>query len=164
MTRTNIEIRAATESDVPRILAFIQALAEYERLRDSCVATEEKLGETLFGDSPAAEVIIASIGSEPVGFALYFHSYSTFLAQRGIYLEDLFVKPEARGHGVGHALLSKLARIAIDRNCGRLEWSVLDWNQLAIDFYKRIGATPLDDWTGFRITDDALSALAAVSA
>ena len=164
MTRTNIEIRAATESDVPRILAFIQALAEYERLRDSCVATEEKLGETLFGDSPAAEVIIASIGSEPVGFALYFHSYSTFLAQRGIYLEDLFVKPEARGHGVGHALLSELARIAIDRNCGRLEWSVLDWNQLAIDFYKRIGATPLDDWTGFRITDDALSALAAVSA
>jgi GNAT superfamily N-acetyltransferase len=164
MTRTNIEIRAATESDVPRILAFIQALAEYERLRDSCVATEEKLGETLFGDSPAAEVIIASIGSEPVGFALYFHSYSTFLAQRGIYLEDLFVTPEARGHGVGHALLSELARIAIDRNCGRLEWSVLDWNQLAIDFYKRIGATPLDDWTGFRITDDALSALAAVSA
>jgi GNAT superfamily N-acetyltransferase len=118
----------------------------------------------LFGDSPAAEVIIASIGSEPVGFALYFHSYSTFLAQRGIYLEDLFVTPEARGHGVGHALLSELARIAIDRNCGRLEWSVLDWNQLAIDFYKRIGATPLDDWTGFRITDDALSALAAVSA
>ena len=160
MTSAAIEIRKAGENDVPVILDFIQSLAEYERLRDSCVATEDSLRRTLFGDRPAAEVIIASVGGEPAGFALFFHNYSTFLAQRGIYLEDLFVKPEARGHGVGFALLSELARIAIDRDCGRLEWAVLDWNQLAIDFYKRIGANPLDDWTVFRITGGPLKELA----
>jgi GNAT superfamily N-acetyltransferase len=106
-------------------------------------------------------VIIASIDDMPVGFALFFHNYSTFLAQRGLYLEDLFVNPDARGHGVGYALLAALARIAIERDCGRLEWAVLDWNQLAIDFYKRIGARPLDDWTVFRMTGDALEKLAA---
>jgi GNAT superfamily N-acetyltransferase len=106
-------------------------------------------------------VIIARIDDEPVGFALFFHNYSTFLAQRGIYLEDLFVRPEARGKGVGFALLSALAKIAVERNCGRLEWAVLDWNQLAIDFYKRIGAKPLDDWTVFRLTGDSLESLAA---
>jgi GNAT superfamily N-acetyltransferase len=105
-------------------------------------------------------VIIARIDEEPVGFALFFHNYSTFLAQRGIYLEDLFVRPEARGKGVGFALLSALAKIAIERDCGRLEWAVLDWNQLAIDFYKRIGAKPLDDWTVFRLTGDSLKELA----
>ena len=160
MTSAAIEIRKAGENDVPVILDFIQSLAEYERLRDSCVATEDSLRRTLFGDRPAAEVIIASVGGEPAGFALFFHNYSTFLAQRGIYLEDLFVKPEARGHGVGFALLSELARIAIDRDCGRLEWAVLDWNQLAIDFYKRIGANALDDWTVFRITGGPLKELA----
>ncbi|HZJ01051.1 MAG TPA: GNAT family N-acetyltransferase [Gemmatimonadaceae bacterium] len=160
MTNT-IDIRPAAESDVPLILEFIQGLAEYERLRDACVATEERLHETLFSGKPAAEVIIARIREEPVGFALFFHNYSTFLAQRGIYLEDLFVRPEARGKGVGHALLSALARIAVERNCGRLEWAVLDWNQLAIDFYKRIGAKPLDDWTVFRLTGDSLEKLAA---
>ncbi|HMA20723.1 MAG TPA: GNAT family N-acetyltransferase [Gemmatimonadaceae bacterium] len=160
MTSPAIDMRKADENDVPLILGFIQSLAEYERLRDSCVATEDLLRRTLFGDHPAAEVIIASIDGEPVGFALFFHNYSTFLAQRGIYLEDLFVKPEARSRGVGFALLSELARIAIERDCGRLEWAVLDWNQLAIDFYKRIGANPLDDWTVFRITGGPLKELA----
>jgi GNAT superfamily N-acetyltransferase len=151
-----IDIRKAEERDLPLILEFIQALAEYERLRDACVATEQKLRDTLFSSPPAAEVIIARVDGEPMGFALFFHSYSTFLAQRGIYLEDLFVKPAARGQGVGFALLSELARIAVERNCGRLEWAVLDWNQLAIDFYKRIGAVPLDDWNIFRLTGDSL--------
>ena len=151
-----IDIRKAEERDLPLILEFIQALAEYERLRDACVATEQKLRDTLFSSPPAAEVIIARVDGEPMGFALFFHSYSTFLAQRGIYLEDLFVKPEARGQGVGFALLSELARIAVERNCGRLEWAVLGWNQLAIDFYKRIGAVPLDDWNIFRLTGDSL--------
>jgi GNAT superfamily N-acetyltransferase len=151
-----IDIRKAEERDLPLILEFIQALAEYERLRDACVATEQKLRDTLFSSPPAAEVIIARVDGEPMGFALFFHNYSTFLAQRGIYLEDLFVKPAARGQGVGFALLSELARIAVERNCGRLEWAVLDWNQLAIDFYKRIGAVPLDDWNIFRLTGDSL--------
>ena len=156
-------MRQANEHDVPLILQFIEGLATYERLRESCVATEEKLRATLFSERPAAEVIIASIDGEPMGFALFFHNYSTFLAQRGIYLEDLFVTPAARGKGVGFALLSALARIAIERDCGRLEWSVLDWNQLAIDFYRRIGANPLDEWTMFRITGNALEQLALTS-
>lgn len=160
MTDTAIDIRKAEEQDVSLILHFIQSLAEYERLRDSCVANEDQLRRTLFGESPAAEVIIASVDGEPMGFALFFHNYSTFLAQRGVYLEDLFVKPEARGRGVGYALLSALARIALERDCGRLEWAVLDWNELAIDFYKRIGARPLDDWTVYRMTGDALEKLA----
>lgn len=154
-------MRRAEAADVPLILEFIQDLATYERLRESCVATEEKLRATLFSDHPAAEVIIAATDGKPVGFALFFHNYSTFLAQRGIYLEDLFVKPEARGKGVGFALLCALARIAVERECGRLEWAVLDWNQLAIDFYKRIGAKPLDDWTVFRMTGSALEKLAS---
>jgi len=156
-------VRQANEHDVPLILQFIEGLATYERLRESCVATEEKLRATLFSERPAAEVIIASIDGEPMGFALFFHNYSTFLAQRGIYLEDLFVTPAARGKGVGFALLSALARIAIERDCGRLEWSVLDWNQLAIDFYRRIGANPLDEWTMFRITGNALEQLGLTS-
>ena len=155
-----IDIQKAEVKDVPLILELIQGLAEYERLRDSCIATEEKLKDTLFSANPAAEVIIARLDGEPMGFALFFHNYSTFLAQRGIYLEDLFVKPEARGKGVGFALLSALARIAVERNCGRLEWAVLDWNELAINFYKRIGAVPMDDWTTFRLSSDSLVQLA----
>jgi len=155
-----IDIQKAEAKDIPLILHFIQSLAEYERLRDSCIATEEKLRATLFSESPAAEVIIARVDGDPMGFALFFHNYSTFLAQRGIYLEDLFVKSEARGKGVGFALLSALGRIAVERGCGRLEWAVLDWNQLAIDFYKRIGAVPLDDWTVMRMTGDSLIDLA----
>ena len=155
-----IDIQKAEARDIPLILHFIQSLAEYERLRDSCIATEEKLRATLFSESPAAEVIIARVDGDPMGFALFFHNYSTFLAQRGIYLEDLFVKSEARGKGVGFALLSALARIAVERGCARLEWAVLDWNQLAIDFYRRIGAVPLDDWTVMRMTGDSLADLA----
>lgn len=160
MTASNIDIRTATAADLPLILKFIEDLATYEKLRARCIATEESLRETLFGEHPAAEVLIASIGGKPAGFALFFHNYSTFLAQRGVYLEDLFVNPASRSHGVGYALLSALARIAIERNCGRLEWAVLDWNQLAIDFYERIGARPLDDWKIFRITGQPLEALA----
>jgi GNAT superfamily N-acetyltransferase len=158
-----IRIVPATIDDTALILRFIQLLAEYERLADKCVATEERVRDTLFGDNPAAEVIFAYLGDEPVGFSLFFHNYSTFLARRGVFLEDLFVIPEARGKGVGYALLAALARIAIERNCGRLEWAVLDWNQLAIDFYHRIGAIPLDDWTTFRMTGDALHTLAGRS-
>jgi GNAT superfamily N-acetyltransferase len=162
MSKMNtIGIRRAEAADIPLILEFIQDLAAYERLRESCVATEEKLRATLFSDHPAAEVIIAEDEGKPLGFALFFPNYSTFLAQRGIYLEDLFVRPEARGKGVGFALLAALGRIAIERGCGRLEWAVLDWNQLAIDFYKRIGAKPLDDWTVFRMTGSALEELAS---
>jgi GNAT superfamily N-acetyltransferase len=159
-SKQQIRVRPAAESDLPLILHLIEGLAEYERLRDQCVATEEKLRATLFGDNPAAEVLIASIDGTAMGFALFFHNYSTFLAQPGIFLEDLFVKPEARGKGVGHELLSSLAQLAIERNCGRLEWNVLDWNELAISFYKRIGALPMDEWTTFRLTGDALKKLA----
>jgi GNAT superfamily N-acetyltransferase len=157
-----IRVTRATERDTPLILSFIRHLAEYERLAEVCVATEESLRETLFGDSPSAEVIFAYHEDTPVGFALFFHNYSTFLAQRGLYLEDLFVLPEARGKGVGYALLSELARIAISRSCGRMEWAVLKWNQLAIDFYNRIGAEALHDWDVYRISGTSLHRLAAI--
>ena len=160
-TKREVSIRAAVEGDLPLIFHLIESLAEYEKLRDQCIATEEKLRATLFGEHPAAEVLIAAIDGVPLGFALFFHNYSTFLAQPGIFLEDLFVKPEARGMGVGHALLSALARLAVERKCGRLEWSVLDWNELAISFYKCIGAVPMDEWTTFRVTGRALEELAS---
>ena len=163
MNNETISIRFADETDLPVILEFIEGLAEYEKLRDACVATEEKLRNTLFADPPAAEVLIARIGGRPMGFALFFHNYSTFLAQRGLFLEDLFVKPDARGRGIGDALLSALARIALERDCGRMEWSVLDWNDLTIGFYKRIGAQPMDEWTTYRMTGTALRDLASKS-
>lgn len=163
MNQTQVSIAMAEEKDLKVILEFIEALAQYEKLRDACIATEDKLRDTLFADQPAAEVLIARIGGMPVGFALFFHNYSTFLAQRGLFLEDLFVKPEARGRGVGDALLSSLAALAIERDCGRMEWSVLDWNDLAIGFYKRIGAKPMDEWTTFRMTGSALRDLASKS-
>jgi len=145
-------IRAATEGDVPLILQFIRDLAEYERLSDKVIATEERLRASLFGSPRFAEVIIAEEDAAPVGFALFFHNYSTFLAQPGIYLEDLFVKPEARGRGYGKALLMRLAQLARERGCGRVEWAVLNWNQPSIDFYKALGAVPMDEWTVFRLT------------
>jgi len=145
-------IRAATEGDVPLILQFIRDLAEYERLSDKVIATEERLRASLFGSPRFAEVIIAEEDAVPVGFALFFHNYSTFLAQPGIYLEDLFVKPEARGRGYGKALLMHLAQLARERGCGRVEWAVLNWNQPSIDFYKALGAVPMDEWTVFRLT------------
>ena len=153
-------IRAATEGDVPLILQFIRDLAEYERLLHKVVATEELLRASLFGNPRFAEVIIGEENGTAVGFALFFHNYSTFLAQPGIYLEDLFVKPEARGRGYGKALLARLAQLARERGCGRVEWAVLDWNTPSIDFYKSLGAVPMDDWTVFRLTGDALDELA----
>jgi GNAT superfamily N-acetyltransferase len=159
--RSALRIDRATETDVPLILSLIQQLAEYERLRRDVVATEDTLRESLFGSSPAAEVAIARLGDEPAGFAVWFYTYSTFLARPGLYLEDLFVLPGARRRGVGRALLAYLARIGVARKCGRMEWSVLDWNELAIAFYRRIGAKPMDEWTVFRLTGDALERLAS---
>jgi len=150
------EIRQATEADVPVILRFIRALAEYEKLSHKVVATEESLRRTLFGNPRFAEVILGYEDGEPVGFALFFHNYSTFLGRPGIYLEDLFVDPDRRGRGYGKALLAHLARLARDRDCGRVEWAVLDWNAPSIQFYKSLGAVPLDDWIIFRLTGEAL--------
>ncbi len=144
---------------MPLILECIRGLAEYERLPHEVVATEERLRRTLFGARPAAEVLLAHRGAEPAGFALFFHNYSTFLGLPGIYLEDLFVRPEHRGGGVGRRLLAELARLAVERGCGRLEWSVLDWNESAIGFYRRLGAVAMDEWTVFRLTGDALERL-----
>lgn len=155
-----LTLRSATPHDVPLILELIQGLAEYERMRDACVATDAQLRETLFGDRAYAEVVIAEMDHAAAGFALYFHNYSTFLAQPGIYLEDLFVRPTYRGQGVGRALLQHLAAVAITRNCGRLEWSVLNWNEDAIGFYRKVGAVAQDEWSVYRLTGDALSALA----
>ena len=156
-----VAIRAATPDDVPLVLALIRGLAEYERLAHECVATEERLRESLFGARPDAEVVIAEADGEPAGFALFFHNYSTFLARRGLYLEDLFVWPHLRGRGIGRALLVHLARLAVARGCGRFEWSVLDWNEPAIRFYRSLGAAPLDEWTVQRLAGDALARLAA---
>ena len=153
-------IEPATERDVPVILRFIQGLAEYERLSHEVTATEDGLRETLFGQRPSAEVLLCHDGDEPAGFALFFHNYSTFVGKPGLYLEDLFVVPKFRGRGCGKALLAHLARIAVERRCGRFEWTVLDWNEPAIGFYKKLGAKLLDDWRVCRLTGDALTRLA----
>ncbi len=155
-----IRIEPATVNDVPVILEMIRGLAEYERLLDQCVATEDALRKTLFNHRPAAEVLLAYIGSECAGIALFFTSYSTFLAKPGIYLEDLFVKPHLRGKGAGIALLKRLAALAVERDCGRVEWSVLDWNEPSINFYRSLGAVPMDQWTGYRLTGQPLLNLA----
>jgi len=154
-------IRSATIDDVPLILAFIKELAEYEKLAHEVVATEAILKETLFGNKAHAETIIGYLNDKPVSFALFFHNFSTFLGRPGLYLEDLFVKPEARGFGIGKQMLNHLAKLAKERNCGRLEWWVLDWNKPAIDFYHRIGAKPMDEWTVFRVTGQSLEDLAS---
>jgi GNAT superfamily N-acetyltransferase len=163
MTPAALRIDAATEADIPVILALIRALADYERMTADVVASEATLQASLFGPRPSAEVVIARIGAAPVGFAVWFHTYSTFLGRRGLYLEDLFVVPASRRRGVGRALLAHLAAIAIARDCGRMEWSVLDWNAPAIVFYERLGARPMAEWTVYRLTGDALSNLAARS-
>jgi len=155
-----VRVRGAREADVPLIFSFISELAEYERLSHEVVATEEALREHLFGERPVAEVVIAEEGGDPAGFALFFHSFSTFLGKPGIYLEDLYVRPEFRGRGVGRVLLTHLAKLAKERGCGRLEWSVLDWNEPAIGFYRSIGASPVGGWTVYRVTGEALEELA----
>ena len=161
MTDTLVTIRPATVDDVPLIAQLIRELAEYERLADAAVASEDGLREQLFGERPAAEVLIAEADGEPAGFALFFHSFSTFLGKRGLYLEDLFVRPAFRSHGLGRHLMAALARIAVQRDCGRFEWSVLDWNAPAIGFYRKLGATGMDEWTVQRLEGDALRALAS---
>jgi GNAT superfamily N-acetyltransferase len=153
-------IRAATREDVPVIAELIRGLARYEKLDQEVVMTEEVLATGLFGERPYAEVVLAEDEGRPVGFALFFHNFSTFLGRPGIYLEDLFVVPEQRGQGIGRALLAHLARLAVERGCGRLEWSVLDWNRDAIGFYERLGARPNSGWTVYRLTGEALSGLA----
>jgi GNAT superfamily N-acetyltransferase len=153
-------IRFATVADVATVLRFIKDLAEYERLAHAVVATEELIRETVFGPRQYAEVLIGEVDGDPAGFALFFHNFSTFLGRPGIYLEDLFVRPEFRGKGYGKALLARLAQLAIDRNCGRVEWAVLDWNTPSIEFYKSIGAVPMSDWQIFRLRGEPLEKLA----
>jgi GNAT superfamily N-acetyltransferase len=155
-----LELRAATPSDCALILSFIRELAEYEKLAHEVVATEAGLREQLFGGTPRAEVVIAEIDAEPVGFALFFHNFSTFTGRAGLYLEDLYVRPVARGAGVGRRLMQHLARLAVDRNCARFEWAVLDWNEPAIRFYRAIGAVGMDSWRVQRLAGDALAKLA----
>jgi GNAT superfamily N-acetyltransferase len=156
-----LEIRAATEDDVPLILSLIKELAGYERLSHEAVATEETLRASLFGERQVAETLLAHLGDDPAGFAHFFYNFSTFLDRPGIYLEDLYVRPEYRGAGVGRALLVHLAGLARHRDCGRLEWSILDWNEPAIGFYESIGASPVSGWTVYRVTGRALEELTA---
>ena len=163
VSSVDLSISPAQSDDVPTILRFIRMLAEYERLTHLVVADERKLRDTLFGDRPYADVLIARLGGQPAGLALFFHRYSTFLAKPGIYLEDLFVLPELRDRGIGKALLKALARVAQERNCGRIEWSVLDWNEPAIGFYKRLGAAVLPDWRVCRLTEEGIEKLAVAS-
>ncbi len=156
----DLRLRFATVQDVDLVLQFIQGLAAYEKMSYEVVADAETLRRTLFGPRPAAEVVLADYQGQPAGFALFFHNFSTFLGKPGLYLEDLFVQPDLRGSGIGRALLACLARIALHRDCGRLEWCVLDWNEPAIRFYRDLGALPMDEWTTFRLTGDALGKMA----
>lgn len=155
-----VTIRFAERSDVPVISELIRGLARYEKLEHEVTMTEERLDESLFGPKPYAETLLAEEDGKAVGFALFFHNFSTFLAKPGIYLEDLFVVPEERGRGIGRALLERLAQIAVERDCGRLEWAVLDWNRDAIGFYEQLGAKPNSEWTVYRLTGESLRALA----
>ncbi|MGM0395727.1 MAG: N-acetyltransferase family protein [Bacillota bacterium] len=155
----DVTLRLAKEEDISLILGFIKELADYEKLLHEVVATEEILRESLF-ERKAAEVVIAEYKGEPVGFALFFHNFSTFLGRPGLYLEDLYVRPQMRGRGIGKLLLAYLAKLALERGCGRFEWWCLDWNKSSIDFYKSIGAIPMDEWTVYRVCDQALTDLA----
>src|SRR5213080_2946934 len=160
MRKDNFAVRAATVDDVPVILDLIRALAAYERAPNEVTATEEQLVEVLFGEKPVAEVLLAFENQTAVGFAVFFYNFSTWLGRPGLYLEDLFVKPENRGKGYGRALLIELAKIARERDCGRMEWAVLDWNEPAIKFYRAVGAKPMEEWTVFRLTRDRITRLA----
>ena len=157
---SDIRIRRATPGDVPIILTFIRELATYEKLAHEVVATDDDMHVALFGERPVIEAVLATKDDEPVGYALFFPTYSTFLGKPGLYLEDLYVRPSARGLGIGRKLLEHLARITVQRGWGRFEWSVLDWNEPSITFYKKMGATPMDEWTIFRVTGQALQKLA----
>jgi len=159
--RNGFQIRPASVNDVPIILQLIRNLAAYERAPDEVVATKEQLVDVLFGERPVAEVLLAFEGDAPVGFAVYFFNFSTWLGRPGLYLEDLFVEPEKRGKGYGRALLVELAKIARDRGCGRMEWAVLDWNEPAIKFYRALGAKPMNEWTVFRLTGEEIAELAS---
>ena len=158
---SNVTIRGATSADVGEIAAFIRELADYERRAHEVTFTDDGLRKALFGERPGAEVLLAEVDGAAVGFALFFANFSTFLGQAGIYLEDLFVRPHARGQGIGRALLEKLAALAVERGCGRLEWSVLDWNEPAIEFYRRVGADIKPDWRICRLTAEGIDKLAA---
>jgi GNAT superfamily N-acetyltransferase len=157
---SKFRIREATPDDVPTLLGLIKELAEFEKLSHAVVATPETLRSALFGKHPAAEAVLGELDREPVAFALYFQNFSTFVGRPGLYLEDLYVRPEHRSQGFGLALLKHLSSIAVERGCGRFEWSVLDWNEGAIQFYKRLGAVPMNEWTVFRLAGDALNRLA----
>ena len=159
-TRQDFQIRSAQVEDVPIILQLIRDLATYERAPDEVTATEEQLVDVLFGERPSAEVLLAFEGQSPVGFAVFFYNFSTWLGRSGLYLEDLFVKPDKRGKGYGRALLVELAKIARERDCGRMEWAVLNWNEPAIEFYRALGAKPMHEWTVFRLTRDGIAGLA----
>jgi len=159
----SLKIRSATESDVPTILRFIRELAAFEREPDAVIATEAMIRDALFGKQPAAHAIIASIDDAPVGYALYFFNFSTWLGRPGLYLEELYVTPDSRGSGIGKSLLTQLARIASERGCGRMEWMVLDWNEPAIEFYRALGAVPLSEWTVFRLTGPTLERVAGLA-
>ncbi len=158
----SLHLRSATAADAPLVLSFIRELAEYEKILHRVTATEDRIRETIFGSEPCADVVLAYLGDEPVGFAVYFTIFSTFRAERGMYLEDLFVRPQARGSGVGRALLAHVAAAAVNRGCAKMEWTVLDWNEPAIRFYNSLGAQMLDDWRVFRLSDDALASAARV--
>lgn len=157
---SSFEIRTTTEADVPVILSLVRELAEYERAPEAVVATEAGLREVLFGPKRSAEVLLALANGDAVGFAVYFHNFSTWLGRPGLYLEDLFVRPAERGKGYGRALLERLAKIAQERGCGRMEWAVLDWNDPAIQFYRKLGAEPMNEWTVFRLTQEGIAKLA----
>ncbi|MDQ6625391.1 MAG: GNAT family N-acetyltransferase [Verrucomicrobiota bacterium] len=162
MSQSQFQIKPATSADVPLILQLIRELAEYERALEDAVATEAQLHEVLFGETPAANVLIAREGEQAIGFAVYFFNFSTWLGKPGLYLEDLFVRPAHRGKGYGRALLVRLAQVAEERGCGRMEWAVLDWNDPAIQFYRKLGARSVDEWSTFRLTNDGIAHLARV--
>ena|SRR5687767_2530931 len=155
----DLQIRPVTVDDIPTVLSLIRELAEYERLLHEVVATEEMLRQALFGPKPVVECVIACVGGRPAGFALFFHNFSTFLSRPGLYLEDLYVRPDHRGQGIGEELLRTLARLAVQRGCGRMEWAVLNWNKRAIEFYERMGAVGIKEWTVYRVAGEALTRL-----
>lgn len=158
-TNNTLKIRNATKEDVPLIVQFIKEIADYEKLSHEVIATESIVFESLFGKEKSAEVVIGEFENKPVGYAIFFHNFSTFLGRKGLYLEDLFVRPEYRGKGFGKKLLLHLVKIAKERNCGRMEWSVLNWNTPAIEFYQSLGAKPMDGWTVYRLDSDTISKL-----